>query len=403
MAQTPNYDESKVPEFELSELLVLQNGQAFSDIKTWESQGRPEILQLFEEEVYGKLPNSETNTVFEEKESSTDALNGLAIRKQIQGTISTQKGESTFDILMYLPKSSEKAAPVFLALNFFGNHSIHVDPNIMMSEKWMMESEKLGIVEHKATEASRGVRSNRWDIEALLKRGYALATIYYGDFDPDFHDEFQNGLHPLFDAPKSKDWGAIGAWAYGLHRAMDYLSTDPDIDATKVILMGHSRLGKAALYAGATDERFSIVISNNSGCGGAALSKRKFGETVQVINDRFPHWFCENFKKYNNQEENLPFDQHMLLALIAPRPLYVASASEDQWADPMGEFLSAKYASPIYELYHKKGLSITEFPEVNQAATNGFIGYHLREGKHDVTPYDWEQYMNFADRHFWKK
>lgn len=402
MAQTPNYDESKVPDFELPELLMLPNGQKVSDVKSWETQRRPEILQLFEEEVYGKLPNSETNTVFEEKESSTDALNGLARRKQIRGTISTKKGELTFDMLMYLPKT-DQPVPVFLALNFFGNHSVHTDPNIFLSDKWMMENEKLGIFEHKATEASRGARSNRWDIEGILKRGYGLATVYYGDFDPDFHDEFQNGLHPLFDLPKADEWGAIGAWAYGLHRTMDYLSTDSAVDAQKVILMGHSRLGKAALYAGATDERFSIVISNNSGCGGAALSKRKFGETVQVINSYFPHWFCENFKKYNNQEENLPLDQHMLLALIAPRPLYVASASEDQWADPMGEFLSAKYASPVYELYKKEGLSISNFPETNQAATEGFIGYHLRKGKHDVTPYDWEQYMNFADHHFSKK
>jgi hypothetical protein len=395
-------EESQVPEYKLPDVLTCQNGRTVKSAKIWFKKRRPEILKLFTNEVYGKVPGQLAISEVKVWESADDALNGFARRKQL--SLFFRKGERNLEVnvLMYLPKTMEKV-PVFLAYNFTGNHTICSDPNIRLTESWVANNPSIGIVNNQVTEQSRASDSQSWPVEEIIKAGYGLVTLYYGDIDPD-KDDFSDGIQPFFyregqTYPESDEWGSIAAWSWGLSRVMDYLELEPLVDSKKVVVLGHSRLGKTALWAGATDQRFSIVISNESGCGGAALSRRKFGETVEAINTQFPHWFCDNFHEYNGKEELLPVDQHMLLALIAPRPLYVASAEEDKWADPRGEFLSAKYASAVYELLGLEGLPVKEMPEVNHPVM-GTIGYHIRSGKHNLMQYDWQQYILFANKHF---
>ena len=394
------YDESKVATYELPDPLVCLDGTKVNDAKLWLNKRRPEVLRLFEDEVYGRSPGKPKAMRFELVEEAKGALGGKATRKQV--LIHLGKGDKTLavNLLLYLPNKTKGLAPGFLTVNFMGNHTVNADVAVHIPTSWVRNGD--GIKDNKARSADRGSRATRWAIDAIIDRGYAFATVYYGDIDPDFHDGYKNGIHPLFppNNPKKRkptDWASIAGWAWGLSRCLDYLETEADVDAKRIAVMGHSRLGKTSLWAGASDERFALVISNNSGCGGAALSRRRFGETVKRINTSFPHWFCDNYKKYNDKEDECPVDQHMLIALSAPRPIYVASAEGDRWADPNGEFLSALGAEPVYQLFgHNFGPA--KQPPVNQPV-HGRIGYHVRTGKHDVTEYDWKQYLDFADKH----
>ena len=385
-----NYDESKVPPYEVPDPLVFADGDAV-DRASWPRR-RAEILHLFERQVYGKMPGP----------PATAGIALAAVRKQIALTLSGKRHSTQVELLLHLPPPRSQPAPVIAGLNFFGNHTIHPDPAIRLTDTWVRNSESLGIDDHRATEETRGTLAHRWPMKRILERGYGLATVYCGDLDPDFDDGYQNGVHPLYyegvqSAPRADEWGSIGAWAWGLSRVCDYLVSEDDIDPCRIAVMGHSRLGKTALWAGACDRRFAMVISNNSGCGGAALSRRRFGENVEFINTTFPHWFCDNFRRYNDREAELPVDQHMLIALLAPRPVYVASAAEDLWADPRGEFLSCVHANPVYRLLGGDGLASDTMPTVD-SPLQGVVSYHIRSGKHDVTGYDWERYLDFADR-----
>ena len=393
-----NYDEAKVPVFKLPDPLVFKDGSKVITKKDWVKR-RGEIYHIFEKEVYGVVPEWKgriKSTLVSLKE---DMLDGLAKQKEVRLELINGDRRLTMTVLIYLPYKA-KNTPIFLGYNFDGNHTVTTDLDVSIPDSWVSNNKELGIKNNKANENGRGQAVSKWPLREIILRGFGVATVYYGDIDPDFNDGFKNGVHQLFDEKRdSTSWGSIAAWSWGLSRVMDYFEKDQDIDAKRVIVIGHSRLGKASLWAGASDKRFAMTISNNSGCGGAAISRRKFGETVGSINNAFPHWFCDNFKKYNNNEESLPVDQHELLALIAPRPVYVASATDDLWADPKGEFLSCVNASPVYKFLRMKEFSAKEMPALSHPIF-GNISYHIRPGKHDITLYDWQCYMDFAAQYF---
>ena len=306
---------------------------------------------------------------------------------------------------MYSPNQAKGPVPAILAINFWGNQAVNADPGIQLSTKWIESNRNpwvdlSGVKDHHATEACRGVNARQWPIEQMLARGYAFATFYRGDIDPDIPTGFAMTAKAAFPELQNRpdNFATIGAWAWGLSRAMDYLQTDRAIDAKRVGIFGWSRLGKAALWAGATDPRFALAISNESGAGGAKLFHHGIGETIRMLNTNFPHWFCKNFSKYNDQDLTIPFDQHLVISLIAPRPVYVGSAEEDTHADPEGEFLSLKNANPVYRLLGKQGLPTENWPPVDQSV-QGTLGYHVRAGAHDVKDFDWQQYLAFADKH----
>lgn len=384
----PNYDEGKIPEYTLPD--VLAGVQTPEDWRIKRSYWQT----LLAAEMFGNSPDPEGKEKPVSRPAAPDKeiLGGKAVLKQI---VIELAGEE-LNVALFLPKSAtEHPVPVFLAYNFNGNHTVFSDPDIVLPSSWIGKTK-----DNNASEKDRGTSVSRWSIERIIDSGFGLVTLYYGDVDPDTDDGFKNGVHKKLGAPDPADGGAsIATWSWALSRVLDVLeSSVKEIDSKKVAVFGHSRLGKTSLWAGATDVRFALVISNDSGCGGAALSRRQFGETVWRINNSFPHWFCGNFKKYSNKEGDMPFDNHTLLALIAPRPLYVASAEDDQWADPKGEFLACVHADPVYRLLGTEGLPAKEMPAVN-SPVQGRIAYHIRTGKHDVTDYDWEQYLKFATRH----
>jgi hypothetical protein len=353
--------------------LVMQDGTAVTSANQW-AQRRAELLELFRANVYGRNPvDRPANTNYNVTLTIDNELR--IARERVTMNFTGPRGTISARLFIIRPLS-DKPVPAFLLIN-------HRDNDFDPTQK---------------------IDSGFWPAKQIAARGYATAILQAQDIDPDNFDGFKNGVHGIFQDPVERTgdaWGTIAAWAWGASRAMDYLEQSKYIDAKKVAVLGHSRGGKTALWCGAQDERFALVISNDSGCTGAALSRRPVGETVKDINDRFPHWFCENYRKYNANEAALPIDQHELLALVAPRLLYVASASLDTWADPEGEFLACVNAEPVWTLLGQPGLGATQFPAPDKPIHEGRIGYHLRTGKHELAEYDWNQYMDFADT-FWR-
>ena len=363
--------EQEVPLYTLPDPLVTARGRKVRNVRAWERRRRPELLAMFRDEMFGRMPQPSPDQHYEVLYEDTDALDGLATRKEVR-IFFTADSAAYLTMMLYTPNDAEGPVPAFLGVNFKGNWGAGTEEGILIPP-----TNRNG--HHQVIEnLERGANSSRWPLEMILGAGYGVATYYRGDTSPDTDCGHNDPLHKAFyrdgqDYPAPDEWGTIGEWAWGLSRCLDYLETDPSVDASKVAVFGHSRLGKTSLWAGATDPRFAMVFSNCSGCGGAAITRRHFGETLYVINRAFNHWFCDNFKKYNDDELSLPFDQHELLALVAPRPLYVVSATGDGWADPHGEFISACEASRVYNLYGLRGLVGADGREVTEAAASGSV------------------------------
>ena len=389
---------------ELPDPLIATDGTRITTAAEWREKRRPELLEFFAREMYGRSPGRPEKMMSEVFDRDPQALGGKATRIQI-AIYPGGKPEPRMDLLVYLPNHTTGPVPAIVGLNFWGNHTIHSDPGIRLTESWIDDSrppyaELEGEKNNRAKAASRGINAKQWPVEEIVSRGYALATIYREDVCADRQPYFESGVQPLFPELQKGDenFGCIAAWAWSLSRALDVLEKEPAIDPKRVAAFGFSRLGKAALWAGACDERFAMVISNESGAGGAKLFQRGMGEDIARLNTVFPHWFARNFRKYMGKDKELPFDQHLVISLIAPRPVYVASAIKDKNADPEGEFAAAKAAEPVFRLLGGEGLPADAWPPVDTSVQGG-IGYHVRAGKHDVTDFDWQQYLDFADKH----
>jgi hypothetical protein len=386
----------------LPELLRAGDGAPIVDAQGFSARRRPELLELFRRHVYGRIDAAlELNVCRIRGPEPFAGTLGWQSELDVELSHRERGGSLTLRALLHVPRAATGPSPTLLSLNLFGNHTLHADPRVRLAQGWLPESVELGLSGHVASEASRGMHSGRWPIEMLLARGYALMTAYAGDIDPDFDDGFHNGLHALLPPagePRPSDApGTLAAWAFGLSRLLDAVEQLPELNAQRVAVVGHSRLGKTALWAAAQDERFALAISNESGCGGATLSRRRYGERLLHINRRFPHWFCSAFHGYDEREQELPLDQHQLLALLAPRPLYVASAALDQWADPRGEWLACQAAAPAWHLFGHAA-RVDEPTTSGERGSDSRIGYHCRPGRHDITPRDFWHYLAFLDR-----
>ncbi len=388
-----NADEAKVPPYSLPDPLIMRDGRRVTSSRMWLRERRPELIHLFEQSIYGVAPPRSSRQRFVVTERSDNALGGLAKRRQVTILLDGDPRGPQMRLLLYLPAAVEGPVPVFLGPNFHGNQAVQDDPAIDITTSWVVPA--TGIRKGRATVASRGIDAAEWPVATIVKAGYGVATFFTGDLYPDGDDKWAESILPYYrtSASDPAHMGAIATWAWGLSRALDYLVSDRDVDARRVIAIGHSRYGKAALWAGARDPRFAMVVANGSGEGGASLYRRRFGETIRVMNN---YWFAPRFKSYAERESALPVDAHELIALVAPRPVYIASATQDWWSDPRGEWLAARGAEPVYGLWGKSGPG-AEQPAPDRSV-GAAIGYHIRTGPHAITEADWQHFIAFADR-----
>lgn len=388
----------------LPDPFTFNSGQKVKSVKEWERR-RKEILETMTREMYGTAPKRPRNMRFEVFDLDKNALGGKATRKQVTVHISEKGKEARFDLLIYIPNQTKHPVPAIIGINFIGNQAIHADPGIKLTTAWVENSGMFPCsADGKAGDACRGVNASQWAVDSILARGYALVTLYREEIASDRKAQaFRTGVHTLYPELQQREdnFSTIAAWAWALSRGMDYLETDKDIDAGRVAVFGFSRLGKAALWAGATDRRFAAVLSNESGAGGGKQFRRGVGEDINRLCTVFPHWYARSLAKYKGKDTELPFDQHFVLALIAPRPVYLATAEDDKNADPQGEFATARAVDAVYRFLGTSGFPDVPFPALNRPLM-GQIGFHIRPGGHDVKMFDWIQFLNFSDIHLQK-
>jgi dienelactone hydrolase len=382
---------------ELPDPLVMLNGTRVETKDQWVKERRPELKRLFQHYMYGYAPPAPAKVEYKVERVDPKALGGKATLKEITILLAGPDGPKVH-LLLVVPNQRKGPAPVFVGMNFCGNHAVLADPKIHLSTAWMYPGRKGVTKDNRATEASRGSDVDVWAIEQTIDRGYAVATFYSGDIDPD-RKESRDGVQKFFGPkePGEHDWGTIMAWAWGIQRVVDYLVTDTDLDAQRIVVVGHSRLGKTTLLAGAMDERIAMVIPHQAGMGGTAPSRGTVGESIKRINTSFPHWFNGAYKRFNDAPEKLPFDQHCLVALCAPRPVLFTNAVKDTWANPDGQFEMLRAADPVYRLLGVEGLSAKKMPPVGQLVDSR-LGYWIRPGEHSMNREDWKIFVDFADK-----
>lgn len=372
---------------EVPEILVSNEGERVLNSEDYSAR-KEEMMDYFYSEVYGVVPDIAYTVSFTLLDEDEHHFGGTAIRQQVKMTVKTEMGESDALLLLYMPKS-EEPVPVFAGLNFKGNTFLDDSESIMTSYGSLIEPEDI--------EERRGERYSRWQIQSILENGYGFITACANDFSPDDKNLYDSRLIEIFD--NGVEFKTVSAWAFGLSRIIDFIESHERLDESKIITVGHSRMGKVSLWTAAQDDRVALAISNGSGNTGAALSRGSVGENIKFINGQFPHWFLEQYKVYAGREEEMPFDQHMLLASIVPRKVYVASSTNDLWANPVGEYLSLLLASEAYSLFGlEDAMQVERFDEESYHHSE-FFGYHIKDDRHRISEVDWNYFIKYADKY----
>ncbi len=387
----PNYDESRADKFPLPSPLVLPNGEEIKTATQWQRR-RVQILKDFSRVMYGEIPPRPQKEWFELRQEVDGAIDGTAIRREVRIHLEQNGKHHCIDALWYLPKQVKEPVPAIVAMNFRGNHTCTAEEDVFPTEFFPL-----------LEKPERGDQVRRWDFRLIIQAGFSVITTFRGDLFPDRADGRPDSVYRIFHeagelSKENRSLTAISAWAFGYSRLVDLLESEPRIDRSRIWVHGHSRLGKTALWVAANDPRFAGVASNDSGCCGAAPSRRYFGETLGIITQHFPWWFPKELDDYVGRESELPFEQHWLLGLVAPRPVLVASATEDRWSDPRGEFLTAKEVGSVYQLFGSNGILGADFPVADQPIFGDSVGYYLRTGIHDVMSIDWKFFIDFIRR-----